>query len=71
MYRIDGCTLTKELTKFSDAEPVVVQNFFTGKMMRCAFEMNKFDATLAQGLLAGLNQCEGSLKESIIQLQKT
>ncbi len=70
-YKIQECVLTKELTKFSDAEPVTVRNFFTGKTMRCAYERNNFDRALAQSLLGGLERCDGSLKEAIVQLQST
>ena len=70
-YKIQECVLTKELTKFSDAEPVTVRNFFTGKTMRCAYERNHFDRASAQNLLGGLERCDGSLKEAIVQLQST
>lgn len=62
------CTLTKSITKVSDAEPFMIKELFTEKSMTCSYDKGAFDEKWLTTLLGGLDQCTGQLKEALYEL---
>lgn len=68
-YKTNNCILTKEIIEFSENEPEQVKDFFKNKKMTCEHIKNNFDITLIQGVSTNINDCEGELKNAIIELR--
>jgi len=68
-YTTDNCVLTKEIEEFSDTEPEEVVSFFKGREMKCPYRENEFDPATIEGLSFGMENCEGNLKDAIIELR--
>lgn len=69
LYQVKDCTLYKSLNEFGPDEPEVVKEFFSNKEMRCPITQNAFDSIYLDGIVGGMDNCEGSLKNAILQLQ--
>lgn len=68
-YSTKDCMLTRGIEKFNETEPVEVVSFFENKQMACSYTKNNFDATLLDGLSIGMENCEGDLKDAVIELR--
>lgn len=68
-YSVEDCVLTKKISEFSDTEPEEVKSFFGEKEMICEYEKGNFNEDLIDGLSLGIDECEGELKDAIIELR--
>lgn len=68
-YSAKDCVLTKKIETFASTEPAEVVTFFKGKEMTCKYNMNNFDVNMISGLSIGIDNCEGALKDAIIELR--
>lgn len=68
-YTTKNCILTKTIEEFSEAEPEEVTTFFKDKEMACPYTKTAFDASWIEGLSFGIEQCEGQLKDAILELR--
>jgi len=69
-YRISGeCILSKKIKVFNDRELPEVVRMLRGKDMHCEYKKGEFDKRLINGLLGGITNCKGALKQSIYDLK--
>ncbi len=62
------CILEKEITNFNENEPELVVDLLSEKKMTCPYEKNNFNSFVVYDLVNGIDECEGDLKEAILEL---
>ena len=68
-YTSKDCILTKAFDEFSETEPEEVTSFFEKKEMTCSYTQGNFDPVLVESLPSGIDDCEGELKDAILELR--
>lgn len=61
------CTIVKTLVKVADTEPAEIKEKFQGKSMICAYYKNDFSPMHIETVSGLVVNCEGPLKQAIIQ----
>lgn len=69
LYYARECKLKKKIDEFAEDEAEEVEAFLRGRTMECMYEQGNFDEELINGLLGGIEQCDGELKEAIYELR--
>lgn len=67
-YRTRGCILIKSAGTLNESESPEMAELFKGKSMECKITNGAFDAQLVNTLSFGLENCEGDLKTSILEI---
>ncbi|MEM3164511.1 MAG: hypothetical protein QXO51_03670 [Halobacteria archaeon] len=67
-YSSNDCALTKSVVAPAPGERPELKTLLQGASMTCAYERGKFDRTWVDSLLAGVEFCEGGLKDLIADL---
>jgi len=67
-YSTSGCVFTKTVVNLSQNESADMRKALEGKSLSCVYEKGKFDSGLPSSLVAGIENCDGELKEIISQL---
>ncbi len=67
-FEVEGCTLTKTVVGLPPNEPEAIKDLFLGKSLTCTFEKGEFDDRILTTLLSGLDNCEGELKDTFLEL---
>jgi len=63
-----GCTITREITKVAENEPVEVKYLLEGKKMVCHYDKGEFDKNKLDYMTQDLQNCEGELKDILVEL---
>ncbi len=67
-YTTKNCIFTKKIIKVSSQEQERIREAVTGKSMSCSYQQNYFNANWINTMTIDIQECEGSLKDSILQL---
>ena len=65
MEILPDCAIKKTVVKLDETEPEEIRNYFEGRSMVCTYEKNNFDDDFAYQISGPLENCEGSLVQSI------
>ncbi|MBW3011553.1 hypothetical protein KY311_00030 [Candidatus Woesearchaeota archaeon] len=65
-----GCSVTREITKVAESEPIEVKYLLEGKKMVCHFERGEFDENNLDYMTQDLDKCEGELKDILLELMR-
>ena len=68
-YKAENCNLIKTIESFDKAEPEEIISLFKGKEMSCSYEKNDFNEEIINGLVGGIEDCSGDLKDAIYELR--
>ncbi len=68
-YYTRDCVLKKKIDEFSQSEPEDVVAFLEGRTMSCPYQQGNFNEELINGILGGIENCDGELKEAIYELR--
>lgn len=65
----NDCLITKRFKTFSSQEPKEIKDLFEDLEMICSYSKEDFDSTVANDLVAGIEKCDGLLKDAIYELR--
>ena len=65
MEILPNCAIKKTVVKLDETEPEEIRDYFEGRWMVCTYERNNFDDDFAYQISGPLENCEGSLVQSI------
>lgn len=68
-YKIDNCILTKTITELDESEPEAIHELFQDQQMVCPYVKNNFNFESIDSFLNNIEDCEGSLKQIVLQLR--
>ncbi len=69
-YTANDCVLTKKIIKLDKTEPEEIRSLFLDQEMTCEFSKQNFDSSLVDGFAVGVDNCEGSLKDIIVEIRE-
>ncbi|MBI2136407.1 hypothetical protein HYU06_05010 [Candidatus Woesearchaeota archaeon] len=64
-----NCILTKRFKSFSAAEPKEIKDLFEDLEMTCSYRKESFNQSVVNDLVAGIETCDGLLKDAIYELR--
>jgi hypothetical protein len=64
----EACVMVRTMTKLAESEPQEVKLLFENRSMVCTYSRGQFDVNLVNTITRGLENCDGSLKDSIYEL---
>jgi len=67
-YSSENCTFTKTIVSLKENENADIVNLLKGKSLTCNYTKGQFDSMWVTSFVAGLENCEGELKDSIAAL---
>ena len=65
----NNCVIKKRFKSFAESEPKEIKDLFKDLEMTCSYKKESFDAALANDLIAGIETCDGLLKDAIYELR--
>lgn len=65
----DECTLVKQVIGLDDTEPQEVRDLFNNQKMTCPYQRGNFDITLIDSFSRNIEQCDGTLKDILLQIR--
>jgi len=69
LYEIKDCNLEKSIQTFAEDEPIEIRDLFVNKKMACAYSRGGFDETWIESIVAGIDACDGALKDAIFEVR--
>ncbi|MFH0713594.1 MAG: hypothetical protein V1722_03550 [Candidatus Micrarchaeota archaeon] len=68
-YNTTGnCTFTKTLVHLQAGESIEMKSAIEGKSLTCAYTKDNFNENLVNDLVQGIENCQGELKNTIMQM---
>jgi len=64
----NNCTFKKTIIALDPKESTQIKDLVEGTSMTCAYEKSKFDYDWMNSLVLGVEKCDGTLKDAIVDL---
>ena len=65
----NSCMIRKKFKSFSVNEPKEIKDLFQDLEMECTYKKESFDQNVVNDLVAGIEKCDGLLKDAIYELR--